>query len=199
VLILAKMAKMFNIDTTKITMVNMNPAEGVVAASKSDVQGLLGWQPNLYRLTQLGGTLYATGTTLYVSGRPEPLPMSDQLQYNHSVLMAAKSWIDGKPNTLRAVLRAVRTATALLASDRPKALAAMQQQLRIDPDALTVMADANKYAMDITDAVAASLKFQSDWALEIKRIPKPVTPEEVFAPQLLREIDPHLVTWTPRT
>ena len=64
---------------------------------------------------------------------------------------------------------------------------------------IVYMADANKYAMDITDAVAASLKFQSDWALEIKRIPKPVTPEEVFAPQLLREIDPHLVTWTPRT
>jgi NitT/TauT family transport system substrate-binding protein len=93
VLILAKMAKMFNIDTTKITMVNMNPAEGVVAASKGDVQGLLGWQPNLYRLTQLGGTLYATGTTLYVSGKLEPLPMSDQLQYNHSVPMAAQSWI----------------------------------------------------------------------------------------------------------
>jgi NitT/TauT family transport system substrate-binding protein len=199
VLILAKMAKMFNIDTTKITMVNMNPAEGVVAASKGDVQGLLGWQPNLYRLTQLGGTLYATGTTLYVSGRPEPLSKSDQLQYNHAVLMAAQSWIDGKPNTLKAVLRAVRTATALLASDRPKALAAMQQQLRIDPDALTVMADANKYAMGITDAVAASLKFQSDWALEIKRIPKPVTPAEVFAPQLLQEMDPQLVTWTPRT
>ena len=198
VLILAKLAKMYGFDTGKITMVNMNPSEGVVAASKGDVQGLLGWQPNLYRLVTMGGTLYATGTTLYVTGQPEPLPMSDRLQYNHSVLLAAQSWIDEKPNTLKAVIRALRKATDLLRSDRPKALEAMQKQLRIDPDALKVMADANKYDLAISDAVAASLKFQSEWALEIKRTPKPVTPEEGFAPQLLKAVDPQLVSWTAR-
>jgi NitT/TauT family transport system substrate-binding protein len=198
VLILAKMAKMFGFDTTKIGMVNMNPSEGVVAASKGDVQGLLGWQPNLYRLVQLGGTMYATGTTLYVTGKREDLPMSDRLQYNHSVIHAAQSWIDEKPNTLKAMLRAVRRATDLLASDRPKALDAMQKQLRIDADALRVMADANKYDMTVTDSLAASLKFQSDWALEIKRVAKAVTPEAVFAPQLLQALDPKLVTWNPK-
>jgi len=195
VLILAKMAKMFGFDTTKITMVNMNPSEGVVAASKGDVHGLLGWQPNLYRLVTMGGTMYATGTTLYVGDKPQPLPMSDRLQYNHSVLLAAQQWIDKKPNTLKAVLRAVGKATDLLAKDRPKALDAMQKQLRIDPDALKIMADANKYAMGINDALAASLKFQTEWALEIKRVAKPVSPEEGFAPQLLQAIDPALVTW----
>jgi ABC-type nitrate/sulfonate/bicarbonate transport system substrate-binding protein len=199
VLILAKMAKMFGFDSNKITLVNMNPSEGVVAASKGDVQGLLGWQPNLFRLVTLGGTMYATGTTLYVAEKPEPLPLSDRLQYNHAVLLAAQSWIEGKPNTLKAVLRALRKATDLIAGDRPKALAAMQKQLRIDPDALQVMADANKYGIAITDALAASLRFQSEWALEIKRTPKPVTPEEGFAPQLLKAIDPQLVSWTART
>jgi NitT/TauT family transport system substrate-binding protein len=199
VLILAKLAKMYGFDTNRITMVNMNPSEGVVAASKGDVQGLLGWQPNLYRLVTMGGTMYATGTTLYVSGKPEPLPMSDRLQYNHSVLLAAQSWIDDKPNTLKSVIRALRRATDLLVSDRPKALVAMQKQLRIDPDALRVMVDANKYGMAIDDALAASLKFQSEWALEIKRIPKPVTPEEGFAPRLLKAIDPQLVSWKART
>lgn len=199
VLILAKLAKMYGFDTNKITMVNMNPSEGVVAASKGDVQGLLGWQPNLYRLVTMGGTLYATGTTLYVTGKPEPLPMADRLQYNHSVLLAAQNWIDEKPNTLKAVIRALRKATDLLAGDRPKALEAMQKQLRIDPDALKVMADANKYDMTISNGLAASLKFQSEWALEIKRTPKPVTPEEGFAPQLLKAVDPQLFSWTART
>jgi ABC-type nitrate/sulfonate/bicarbonate transport system substrate-binding protein len=199
VLILAKLAKMYGFDANKITMVNMNPSEGVVAASKGDVQGLLGWQPNLYRLVTLGGTMYATGTTLYVSGKPEPLPMSDRLQYNHSVLLAAQSWINDKPSTLKAVIQALRKATDLLASDRPKALAAMQKQLRIDMDALKIMADANKYGMAIDDALAASLKFQSEWALQIKRTAKPVTPEQGFAPQLLKAIDPQLVSWTARS
>lgn len=199
VLILAKLAKIYGFDTSKITLVNMNPSEGVVAASKGDVQGLLGWQPNLYRLVTLGGTMYATGTTLYVSGKPEPLPMSDRLQYNHAVLLAAQSWIDGKPNSLKAVIRALLKATDLLAADRPKALAAMQKQLRIDADAMKIMADANKYGMAIDDALAASLKFQSEWALQIKRIAKPVTPEEGVAPQLLKAIDPQLVSLTARS
>jgi NitT/TauT family transport system substrate-binding protein len=198
VLILAKLAKMYGFDTNKITMVNMNPSEGVVAASKGDVQGLLGWQPNLYRLVTMGGTMYATGTTLYVSGNPEPLPMSNRLQYNHSVLLAAQSWINDKPNTLKAVIRALSKATDLLASDRPKALAAMQKQLRIDMDALKIMADANKYGMAIDDALAVSLTFQSEWALQIKRTAKPVTPEQSFAPQLLKAIHPQLVSWTAR-
>ena len=142
--------------------------------------------------------MYATGTTLYVTGKREELPMSDRLQYNHSVLLAAQSWIDEKPNTLKAMLRAVRRATDLLASDRPKALDAMQKQLRIDADALKVMAEANKYGMGITDGLAASLKFQGEWALEIKRVAKAVPPEEGFAPQLLQAVDSQLVSWKPR-
>jgi ABC-type nitrate/sulfonate/bicarbonate transport system substrate-binding protein len=186
------------LEPRRVALIFRLRSEGVVAASKGDVPGLLGWQPNLYRLVTMGGTMYATGTTLYVSGKPEPLPMSDRLQYNHSVLLAAQSWIDDKPNILKAVIRALSKATDLLASDRPKALAAMQMQLRIDMDALKVMADANKYGMAIDDALAASLKFQSEWALQIKRIAKPVTPEQGFAPQLLRAIDPQLVSWTAR-
>src|SRR5580704_7154733 len=52
ILILAKLAKVYGFDMKKVTLVSMNPAEGVVAASKGDVDGLLGWQPNLYRLIQ---------------------------------------------------------------------------------------------------------------------------------------------------
>ncbi|MBV9858619.1 MAG: ABC transporter substrate-binding protein [Alphaproteobacteria bacterium] len=198
VLILAKMAKMFGFDAGKVTLVNMNPSEGVVAASKGDVHGLLGWQPNLYRLVTMGGTMYATGTTLYVTDKPESLPLADRLQYNHSVLLASQGWIDNKPNTVKAVLRALRKATDILTQDRPKALDALQKQLRIDADALKVMAEANQYGLGISDAVAASLDFQSQWALEIKRIAKPVTPEQGFAPQLLQSLDPGLVTWKAR-
>src|SRR5215469_380104 len=72
-LLLAKLAKTFGFDMTKVQLVNMNQPEGIVAASKGEVDGLLGWQPNLYRLITMGGTLYATGTTLYVGEKPQPL------------------------------------------------------------------------------------------------------------------------------
>ena len=195
-LLLAKMAKMFDFDMAKVTLVNMNQSEGVVAASKGEVAGLLGWQPNLYRLTTMGGTLYATGTTLYVGDKPQRLPDDDRLQMNHSLLLASQSWIDGKPNTLKAVMRALLRANDLIAKDRPKALDALEQELRIDRDALAVMVDANKYSLALDRNAAASLAFIGEWAVSINRAPRAAKPEEAFAPELLRSLDPSLVSWT---
>ena len=172
----------------------MQPSEGVVAASKGDVDGLLGWQPNLYRLVQLGGSMYANGTTSFVTGSAQPLPYDDWLQYNHSVLLAQQDWIEGKPKTLEALVRVMRRATDVIVSDRPRALAAMREKLRIDPDALEVMVNANKYGLGINDRLARSLAFQSGWAVQIKRVPGPVTPKEAFAPAILAAVDPGLVT-----
>jgi ABC-type nitrate/sulfonate/bicarbonate transport system substrate-binding protein len=195
-LLLAKMAKIFGFDMAKVQLVNMNQSEGVVAASKGDVQGLLGWQPNLYRLVTMGGTLYATGTTLYTGDKPQRLPDSDRLQMNHSLLLAAQSWIDGKPNTLKAVMRALLRANDLIAKDRPKALDALEKELRVDREALTIMVDANKYSLALDRNAAASLAFIGEWAVSINRAPRAATPEEAFAPALLRSLDPSLVSWT---
>ncbi|MBS0244710.1 MAG: ABC transporter substrate-binding protein, partial [Proteobacteria bacterium] len=199
ILILAKMAKTYGFDMSKITLVNMNPAEGVVAASKGDVQGLLGWQPNLYRLTSLGGSMYATGTTLSVTGKEEVLPFGDRLQYNHSTLMVSEAWIEKYPNTLKAMLRALKKATDLINGDREKAIAALQQQLRIDLEPLKVMVAANKYAMTIDDSFARTIEFQSDWAMQVKRIPAPLKIDDVVSAKLLGEVDPKLVSWKPKS
>jgi ABC-type nitrate/sulfonate/bicarbonate transport system substrate-binding protein len=195
ILLIAKLAKMYDFDMAKITLVNMQQSEGIVAASKGDVAGLLGWQPNLYRLISMGGSMYATGTQLFVTGKEQVLRFSDRLQYNHSVLLASQDWIDTKPNTLIALMAAMKRATDLLTTDKPKALEAMQPVLKIDMDALKVMAEANKYALGISDSLARSLTFQSDWALSVKRIAEPVTPAQSFAPSILAATDPSLVTW----
>jgi len=198
VLILAKLAKMYGFDASKVTLVNMQPSEGVVAASKGDVQGFLGWQPNLFRLVKLGGTMYTTGTVSFIGGKTERFPVNEKLQFNHSVLLASDAWINEKPNTLKAVLRALIRANDLMVKDRAKALDVLVTQLRIDRDAIEVMTEANVYGLAFTDDVANSIRFQSDWAFQIKRIPNAVAPEDVFAPKLLAEIDPKLVTWKPQ-
>jgi hypothetical protein len=86
------------------------------------------------------------------------------------------------------------TANKLLATDRPKALAALEKELRIDPQAIKVMTDANIYTLALTDAVGLGITGMSDWALESKRIQKAVKPADVMAPKLLAEVDPSLVT-----
>ncbi|SDD64363.1 ABC transporter substrate-binding protein [Belnapia rosea] len=197
VVLLAKLADMFGFDQSKITLVNMNQSEGVVAASKGDVHGLLGWQPNLFRLVAMGGTMYCTGGTLYTTGAPQVMPEDRKPLYNHSTLMATNEWIEGKPNTLAALLRALLKATSIINDDRARAMTALQRVLRVDAEALTVMVNANKYALGITPSLVASHKFQSEWAMNIKRIPAAPAPEDCFATRILELVDPALVTWKP--
>jgi len=198
VLILAKLAKLYSFDFKKVTLVNMQPSEGVVAATKGDVVGLLSFQPHLYRLVSLGGTMYATGRDSWVTGTPQTLGPEDRLLYLNSVMMAQDSWIKDKPNTLKAVIRAYNRATHLIATDRAKALELVQKQIRIDADALAAIMNINEYSAALTVPMGLSISYLSDWALSIKCIPIAVTPEDIIAPRLLASMDPSLVTWKPR-
>src|SRR5215831_17174641 len=192
VLILAKLAKLYGFDASKVTLVNMQPSEGVGAASKNDVDGFLGWQPNLFRLVKLGGTMYTTAT-------PEPLTGDKQLLHVYAFLLASDTWIKEKPKTLKAVIRALKRGNDLMVNDRAKALDVLEKALRIDDkDALKVMTDANRYTLAFDEDAALAVRSQSEWALDIKRIPNPVSPEDVFSTGLMSEIDPKLVTWKPK-
>jgi hypothetical protein len=93
-------------------------------------------------------------------------------------------------------MRALLRANELLAQDRPKALDAMEKELRVDRDALTVMAEANKYSLTLDSRIVDSLNFIGDWAISINRAKRVPTPEEAFAPALLRTLDPNLVSYT---
>jgi NitT/TauT family transport system substrate-binding protein len=194
ILILAKMADQYKFDMNKVQLVNMNPSEGVVAASKGDVQGLLSFQPNLYRLVQMGGTMYVTGSVSYVGGTPVTL-QPDSKQYNHALLHVSETWIKQNPNTVKAVLRALKRATDIINNERPKALAALAKGLRVEPNAVAAMVDANKYGLTVSDDFARSIRFQSEWLMSIKRISNPVAPSQAIEPGLLRAIDPSLVSW----
>nr|WP_256476351.1 ABC transporter substrate-binding protein [Siccirubricoccus soli] len=197
VLLLPKLAELHAFDHTKVQLVNMNPSEAVVAASKGDVHGLLSWQPFLHRLVTMGGTLLATGGMLYLGGTPQVLPEKDKLILAHACILANQNWIDARPNTLAALLRALIKADGIIATDRPRAMQAMQRVLRIEPEPLQVMAMANRYRVDISDQLVAAYKFTSDWAAGIRRIPAPQRPEDGIASGILASVAADRVSWRP--
>ncbi|WP_149536337.1 ABC transporter substrate-binding protein [Siccirubricoccus phaeus] len=194
-LMFVKLAQRFGFDHTKLQMVPMAPSEGVIAASKGDVDILLAWQPFLYRLTTMGGTLFATGGAHYFTGQKVVLPETEKLLYSHSVILANQSWIDGKPNTLQALLRALIKADARFKADRAACMPALQRVLRIDPEPLKVMTEANRYGVLIDRPLVNSYRFTNDWAVGIKRIPVSQTPESGITPVVLEKVAPDNVTW----
>ncbi|MBN9251302.1 MAG: ABC transporter substrate-binding protein [Mesorhizobium sp.] len=194
VLILTKLAKIYGFDAAKVALVNMNQSEGVVAASKGDVDGLLGWQPNLQRLVELGGSLYCTLTTVYASGKPEPMPPGDPLTFQ-SVLLAQQDWIENRPNTLKAFLTALVKANVVLTTDRGRVFEDIQKVLRIEPKLLALMLDANRFELGIPENLATSYKVLSDWAKSINKISGEVPPSSILSAGIARSVDPALVTW----
>ncbi len=195
ILILAKLAKRYNFDMGKVTLVNMQPSEGVVAADKGDVTGLLSFEPFLYRVVALGGSRYANGRQSWVTGKLEELGPNDRLLYLNAVLMAQDSWIKGKPNTVKAVMRAFDRATKFVNDERAKSVEIIQRGIKIDPAALESIMNVNVYNSAITPEVASSVVDLSNWALSIKRIPGAVKPEDIIDTSLLESMNPSLVTW----
>lgn len=197
ILILAKLAKRYGFDMSKVTLVNMLPSEGVVAAEKGDVSGLLSFEPFLYRLTALGGTKYVTGRQSWITGKQEDLAPSDRFLFLNAILMVQDSWIKEKPNTVKAVMRAFDRATKFLASDRSKAIEIVQKGIKIDPAAIAAIMNVNQYDSALTPDIASSISDLSDWALSIKRIPAAVKPTDIIDTSLLTSANPSLVKWHP--
>lgn len=195
ILILAKLAKRYGFDMSKVTLMNMQPSEGVVAAEKGDVAGLLSFQPFLYRLVALGGTMYATGRKSWVSGREEDLGPDYRLLFLNAILMTEDGWIKDKPNTVKAVMRAFDRATKFVNSDRTKAVEILGQGIKIDPAAISAIMNVNRYSSALTPDVGSSISDLSEWALSIKRIPIAVKPTDIIDPTLLASMNPSLVTW----
>jgi NitT/TauT family transport system substrate-binding protein len=197
VLLIGKLAKLYDFDMSKIQLINMNQSEGVVAASKGDVDGLIGWEPNLNRVVEMGGTLYSTLSTLYVTGKPEPMPTVYPLSV-HSILAVQQEWIDTKPNTLQALLRALIRANSMLHEDRDRAFEAVQKLMRIDADSLKVMMAANRYGLGISPSLASDHEALTAWARTEGRIAASATPEDVLSTKIAEAVDPKLVTWHPK-
>ena len=191
ILILAKLASKYGFDMKKVSLVNMLPSEGLVAAEKGDIAGFSASNPFSSRLVTLGGSRYATGRLSWVTGKEQ----DDRLLYLNAVLMVQESWIKGKPNTVKAVMRAFDRATKVAAGDRAKAVEIVGQGIKIDPAVIAAIMNVNTYNSALTQEMATSISDLSEWALGIKRIPIAVKPTDIIDPTLLASVNPSLVQW----
>ena len=193
VMMLAKLGKQYNFDATKIKLVTMEPSDAVVAVVRGDVDGALTYDPFMHHMLQLGCSLYATGTTSYISGKRVVLPEDDQLLYQNALMLVDENWMAKNPNTIKAVLRAFIQATDIIKNDRARATGILHDFLHVDAPTMDAIMTDNRYSMALDDGILRSINFASDWLLKVKRISAAVAPESVLAPNLLREVDSRLV------
>jgi NitT/TauT family transport system substrate-binding protein len=107
--------------------------------------------------------------------------------------------IKKNPNTLKAVLRALRKATDKINSDREGSVKIIATEMKTD-EALTrdIMA-LNVYSMEMNDKIYKGMGEFVDFLHSLERIKQKFPAEQVMYTKILEDVDPKLVKWKSPT
>jgi ABC-type nitrate/sulfonate/bicarbonate transport system substrate-binding protein len=113
----------------------------------------------------------------------------------HTTLQVTDDFLAKNPNTLKAVLRALKKATDYINDNREEAIKTLAPELHLSVEELTQIMTRNVYSMEVGDtyvngsngpAVGEYLKSVGN----IKSIPAPATYHDL---SLLKEVDARLI------
>ncbi len=190
------MARDHGIDFNKIQFVNLSPPDAVTALAKGDIDAMAAWAPWVFNaVKQGGGKVYFTGNKSMIPGKEGQV---DWLHV-HAGVVASGKMLKESPNTLKAILRALRKATDTINSDRETAVKIVSREMKTD-EALTrdIMA-LNIYSMEMNEKIYKGMVEFVDFLHSLDRIKQKFPAESVIYTRLLEETDPSLVKWKSKT
>jgi NitT/TauT family transport system substrate-binding protein len=190
------MARDHGVDFNKIQFVNLSPPDAVTALAKGDVDAMAAWAPWVFNaVKQAGGKVYFTGNRSMIPGKEGQV---DWLHV-HAGVVASGKMLKENPNTLKAVLRALKKATDSINKDREGAVKIVSREMKTD-EALTrdIMA-LNVYSMEMNDKIHKGMGEFIDFLHSLDRIKQKFPAESVIYTKLLEQTDPSLVKWKSKT
>ncbi len=190
------MARANGVDFTKLQFVNLAPPDAITALAKGDIDVMAAWAPWTFRaMKEAGGKLYFTGSQSHIPGKDGPV---DWLQV-HAGIVASGKMLRENPNTLKAVLRAVRKATDTLNRDRDACIKIVSREMKIDEALAREIMTYNVYSMEMNDKIVKGMGDFVEFLHSLDRIKEKFPPERVFYTKLLEDVDPALVKWKSTT
>jgi ABC-type nitrate/sulfonate/bicarbonate transport system substrate-binding protein len=190
------MARDNGVDFSKIQFVNLSPPDAVTALAKGDIDAMAAWAPWVFNaVKQGGGKVYFTGNKSMIPGKEGQV---DWLHV-HAGVVASGKMLKESPNTLKAVLRALRKATDTINTDREAAVKIVSREMKTD-EALTrdIMA-LNIYSMEMNEKIYKGMVEFIDFLHSLDRIKQKFPAESVIYTKLLEETEPSLVKWKSKT
>ncbi|MBI2219066.1 MAG: ABC transporter substrate-binding protein [Candidatus Rokubacteria bacterium] len=190
------MAKDAGIDFSKIQFVNLAPPDAITALAKGDIDAMAAWAPWVFNaVKQAGGKVYFTGNKSHIPGKEGQV---DWLLVHAGVVVSGKMLKDN-PNTLKAILRALKKATDTINTNRPEAVKIVAREMKMDEALARDIMALNIYSMEMNEKIYRGMDDFVNFLHSLNRIPSKFPPEQVFYTRLLEEVDPKLVKWKART
>lgn len=180
----------YGFDASKVTLVNMAPAEMLSSFSRGDVEGIALWEPHTTRARKLfSGKLLVSGTKSEIPGKEG----AKRIYADHSVLFATETFIREQPATVKAVLTALARADDFIRSNRDEATQILGKEFGFDkPDMTDIMA-SNRYTLVLDDELVRDLDGLADFLAQRKSIQSRPEAKSWIDPAPLRSVKPEWV------
>src|SRR5262245_4159502 len=190
------MARDTGVDFAKIQFVNLAPPDAVTALAKGDIDAMAAWAPWVFNaVKQAGGKVYFTGNRSFIPGKEGQV---DWLHV-HAGVVASGKMLKENPNTLKAILRALRKATDTINTDREGAVKIVAREMKTDEGLTRDIMALNIYSMEMNEQIYKGMGEFVDFLHSLDRIKQKFPPESVLYTRLLEETDPSLVKWKSKT
>ncbi|MBD0381376.1 ABC transporter substrate-binding protein [Paenibacillus sp. WST5] len=185
------MGKELGVDVSKIKYVNLAPSDAVVALQKGDIDAMACWEPFITKAIQGGGKFLFSGTK---SELPDKKGNVEWMSV-HTTMQVSDDYIQKNPNTIKALLVALKKATDYININRKEAIKILAPELHLSVEELEQIMDRNVYAMVVEEsyvngsngaAVGEYLKSVGN----IKTVPQATTYHDL---SLLKAVDPNLI------
>ena len=188
---ITNMGEELGVDVSKIKFVNLAPSDAVVALESSDIDAMAAWEPFITKGINAGGKFLFSGTK---AALPE-LQGDVRWMSVHTTIQVTDGFLGKYPNTLKAVLRALKRATDYINENREEAIKMLAPELHLSEEELTEIMSRNVYSMVVDDAYwnGSNGPEVGEYLLSVGNIQSIPDRKSYHDLSLLKEIDSSLI------
>ncbi|MCP4405361.1 MAG: ABC transporter substrate-binding protein [bacterium] len=183
------MAKEFGLDLNSVEFVHLMPPQQLEAMEKGDIEAIACWEPWTSKAQAVGGKFLFSGARSEIPDNEGDINwLVDQ-----SVLMTFPEHCEQYPETIKALIRAFRTATRFINRNSEKAAEILSSPLAIGKEELLHIISLNKYSMTMDNLFKIGLLSFRE-LLHQNGVISITPPEgELYSTTFLKDVDPELV------
>ena len=184
------MAKDLQVDVNKIDFVTLSPSDQIAAMEHGDIDAMACWEPWVSNAQKSGGKLLFSGLNSYLADKQGQVSW---LSF-YTTMQVTDSFLQAHPEEVKAMLRALKKATAFIHEHPDEAAEIIAAEINLDKAQVKKIMAQNKYDMTFDDHFKSSCEEMSSFMLEMKNIPADPAFAKYADPGMLKAVDESLVT-----
>jgi len=177
----------YGCDVSKMTLVNMQPQDIVLAFERGDVDAVMTNEPWTTYVQEHGGTWLFSAGQSFIPGQAG----AKKIDTIYTALFAPPAFVSKNPKTVDATLRGLSEAIEWTKANQGEAAKVIGQVISIPPNVAENTLSKVNFGLDMSLAWASEYDTKADYLLSIKELRKKVVAKDVFNSAPLHAVCPN--------